>query len=147
MAKETIYLTVDSERSNWDAEAGLLTVDVNFPFFLTDFYKNQWYVSLIDYRPPLVDASSPGFAYIFCDFIENQYLNGVIGRNLAVVQVAKSELQRSYIAAPIKFPVPCLVTVNPISKLTLNFLSPSVERPIKFLGGDFFLLFKFEILK
>ena len=49
MAEETIYLTIDAGSSNWESEAGLLPVDVNFSFFLTDFYKNQWYISLIDY--------------------------------------------------------------------------------------------------
>ena len=140
------YLTIDSAGCEWNFTSGIATLTMSSPIFMLRPDINSWYVSLIDYRPPLTDKSGPAAAYLVANFIDNQFINDRFARKLATIHLAMSELQRSHITGHIWHPVPCLVVQNPLSKLTIEFLGLNAENSLKFLRSDFYLLLKFEVM-
>ena len=144
-AHEEFYFIADSSESEWDPDEGMLKIALSPQIYLQDFDNVQWFISLIDYQPPLVNA--PTFAYLIGDFISTKFVNSKLEPVIAPIRLVSTELQRARLGTAITNPVPCPISRNPLDKLTFTIRSLPKLPPFAFAKGTFFFLFKVHFSK
>ena len=135
METRAFYLTIDSKGADWAPETGTIILRLKSPIYLANFQENQWHVSLIDYRVPINETTD--FMYLHANFIENQRINGNLACILAIIHPNAK-------AGDIQHPVPCLVTENPLSVMTLQLFDSSHQSLLKFLDHHVVFMLKFQ---